>query len=96
MIQIRERPLAEKADYGGTMKEGYKPWDPSNIEPSSLFIHPFPYQIKNSIFRDKIVPGQDVDLHGIAKVGDQELMVEKRHGTQSNRAPSVHIFWRVM
>lgn len=81
MRQIRKRPLVEKADHGGAMKEGNKPWDSSNIEPSSLFLHLFPYQIKNSIFRDKIIPGQDVDLHGIVKVGFQELMVEKRNGT---------------
>lgn len=45
---------------------------------------PFPYQIENSPFRDKIIPCQDVDLHGVAKVGGEELIVRKRREMQSN------------
>lgn len=50
-----------------------------NAPPSSP-IH-FPYQIKNSPFRDKIIPRQDVDLHGVAEVGGEELTVRKRNET---------------
>lgn len=53
-----------------------------NAPPSSPF--PFPYQIKNSPFRDKIISCQDVDLHGVVKVGGKELIVRKRNETQSN------------
>ena len=61
------------------------------LVPSSLFTHPCPYQIKNSPFRDKITPGQHVDLHGVAKVWNQELIMEERIGTQSNkRGPRTH------
>lgn len=49
-----------------------------------LPLHPL-YQIKNSPFRDKIIPRQDVDLHGVAKVRDEQLIVGKRNETQSNR-----------
>ena len=61
------------------------------LVPSSLFTYPSPYQIKNSLFRDKITLGQHVDLHGIAKVWNQELIMEERIGTQSNkRGPRSH------
>lgn len=60
-------------------------------EPFSLCRHPVPCQIRNAPFRDKITLSQDVDPHGVAKVGDQELIVEERIGTQSNRGiPRTH------
>lgn len=56
-----------------------QPWE-TFTEPCALFTHPCPYQIKNSPFGDKVTPGQDVDLHGVAEVGDQELIWEKETG----------------
>lgn len=65
-------PSVRKAEFGGRVDGG------NTIERlPPPFTHPFPYQIKNSPFRDKIIPCQDVDLHGVAEVGDEELMVGK-------------------
>ncbi|EAW90280.1 hCG1985288 [Homo sapiens] len=48
-------------------------------------------KVKNSPFGDKTTLGQRVDRHGVAEVGDQELIMEERNGTWSNkRVPSIH------
>lgn len=65
-------PSVREAEFGGEEWAGEIP-----LRDPSSFTHPFPYQIKNPIFRDKIIPRQDVDLHGVAKVGDEELVMGK-------------------
>ena len=81
----------EEANLVGGEGEGNEPWDSSKIQPSSPFTHPFPCQVKNLTLRNKVISGQDVDLHGVAKVGNQELIMGKRNGTQSNKGdPRIH------
>jgi hypothetical protein len=68
------QPWVEEAEVGGGMCQGN---NPTLLTPPPSLPILFHTRSKNSPFRDKISLDQDVDLHGVVKMGDQKLVIGK-------------------